>query len=194
MPPWTCRDSSRQVAVKPVQEPAPPGVGQRHLHHRQRQHALDPQEVVGPVADPRPLVVRVPAHLVGLVGEQPERADERLGHPRERRVQDVHDVVALEADHLTVETVEEHRVPGLVLDLRGDVQLLFLAGAEHEDRQLDLDLPLAVVEPGRDGHERLALVLGHLLGPVDLVLGEVQVVDVPPLLEVLAVERGEVRQ
>jgi hypothetical protein len=85
-------------------------------------------------------------------------------------------------------------VPGLVLDLRGDVQLLFLAGAEHEHRKLDLDLPLAVVEPRRDGHEGLALVLGHLLGPVDLVLGEVQVVDVPPLLEVLAVERGEVRQ
>ena len=132
--------------------------------------------------------------LVGLVREQAERRDERLGHPREGRVQDVHDVVALQADDLPVEPVEEDRVPRLVLDLRGDVQLLLLAGADHEHRQLDLDLPLAVVEAGRDRDERLPLLLGHLLLPVDFVLAEVEVVDVPPLLEVLAVQRGEVGQ
>jgi hypothetical protein len=78
--------------------------------------------------------------------------------------------------------------------VRGDVQLLLLAGADHEHRQLDLDLPLAVVEARRDRDERLPLLLGHLLLPVDLVLAEVEVVHVPPLLEVLAVQRGEVRQ
>jgi len=57
-------------------------------------------------------------------------------------------VVALQPDDLAVEPVEEHRVPRLVLDLRGDVQLLLLARADHEHRQLDLDLPLAVMEPG----------------------------------------------
>ena len=62
-----------------------------------------------------------------------------------------------QADDLAVEPVEEDRVPRLVLDLRGDVQLLLLAGADHEHRQLDLDLPLAVVEAGRDGDERLPL-------------------------------------
>ena len=106
----------------------------------------------------------------------------------------VHDVVALDADDLAVEPVEEHGVPGLVLDLGGDVELLLLGGADHEDRQLDLDLPLAVVEPRRDADERLALVVGHLLGPVDAVLGEVEFVDVPTLLQVLAVERDEVGQ
>jgi hypothetical protein len=136
----------------------------------------------------------VQPQFVRLVGEQSERRDEGLGHPRERCVEDVHDAVALEADHLAVEPVEEDGVPGLVLDLRGDVELLLLAGADHEHRQLDLDLPLAVVEAGRDGDERLPLLLGHLLFPVDLVLGEVEVVDVPALLEVLAVQRGEVRQ
>ncbi|MGH3234877.1 MAG: hypothetical protein ACRDOH_16810 [Streptosporangiaceae bacterium] len=74
-------------------------------------------------------------------------------------------------------------MPRLVLDLRGDVKLFLLAGADHEHRQLDLDLPFPVVESGRDSDEGLPLVLAHLLGPVDLALGEVQVVDVPPLLE-----------
>ncbi len=132
--------------------------------------------------------------LVRLVGQQPERRDERLGHPGERRVQHGHDVVAVQPDDLPVEPVEEDGVPRLVLDLRGDVELFLLAGADHEHRQLDLHLPLAVVEAGGDGDERLPFLLGHLLPPVHLVLAEVEVVDVPPLLEVLAVQRGEVRQ
>ncbi|HCU92536.1 MAG TPA: hypothetical protein DHU96_07240 [Actinobacteria bacterium] len=52
-------------------------------------------------------------------------------------IENVHDVVALKADDLPVEPVEEDRVPRLVLDLRGDVELLLLAGADHEHRQLD---------------------------------------------------------
>ena len=67
-------------------------------------------------------------------------------------------------------------------------------GADHEHRQLDLHLPLAVMESGRDPDEGLSFVLGHLLGPVDAVLGEVEFVDVPALLEVLAVQGDEVGQ
>ena len=91
-------------------------------------------------------------------------------------------VVALDAHHLAVEPVEEDRVPRLVLDLGGDMELLLLGRADHKDGQLYFHLPLAVMEPGRDTHEGLPLVLGHLLGPVDAVLREVQLVDVPPLL------------
>src|SRR5580693_10419311 len=50
------------------------------------------------------------------------------------------------------------------------------------------------MEPRCDSDERLSLRLGHLLIPVDLVLGEVEVVDVPPLLEVPAIQRREVRE
>jgi hypothetical protein len=84
-------------------------------------------------------------------------------------------------------------VPRLVLDPRGDVEFLLLGGADHEHWQLDLDLPLSVVESGGDRDERLALLLRHLFFPVHRVLAEIEVVDVPPLLQVPAVERGEVR-
>ncbi len=140
------------------------------------------------------MVIRIPAQLVRLVGEQPERADEGLLHPREGLVEHLHDVVALDADDLAIEPVEEDGVPRLVLDLRGDVELLLLGRADHEDGQLDFHLPLAVVEPGCDADEGLPLVLGHLLGPVDAVLGEVQLVDVPSLLQVLLVQGDEVGQ
>jgi hypothetical protein len=53
---------------------------------------------------------------------------------------------------------------------------------------------VAVVEPGRDPDEGFPFVVGHLLCPVDAILGEVEVVDVPSLLEVLAVQGDEVGQ
>ncbi len=138
--------------------------------------------------------MRVPPHFVGLVGEQSERPDERLRHPRERGVENVHDVIALEPDDLPVEPVEEDRVPRLVLYLCRNMELFLFAGADHEHRQLDLDLPFAMVESRSDGHERLPLGFGHLLLPVDFVLAEVELIDIPPLLQVLAVQGEEVRQ
>src|SRR6202042_482340 len=83
---------------------------------------------------------------------------------------------------------EEHRVPGLVLELAGQEHPVVLRHAEQQRRELHLDLALAVVEAGRYGQERIARVVGHALGPVRPVPGEVQIVDVPALPKVAVVE------
>ena len=80
-------------------------------------------------------------------------------------------------------------MPGLVLHVAGDEDLVFLIGAHHERGQLGLDVALAVVEALGHPQEDRPLLVGHLLPPVDGVLGEVQVVDIPALPQVALVQR-----
>jgi len=62
-------------------------------------------------------------------------------------VENVHDVIALKARRPRGRNRSKKTVcRALVLYLRGNVDLLLFAGADHEHRQLDLDLPLAVVK------------------------------------------------
>ena len=79
-------------------------------------------------------------------------------------------------------------MPGLVLELARQEHLVVLGDAEQQRSQLDRDLALPVMEAGGDRQERGARVVGHALGPVGPVLGEVELVDVPALPEIPVVE------
>lgn len=131
---------------------------------------------------------------LGLKGQQPEGADKGLLYEWKGSVQNCRVSGGFEVDHFAQEPAEECGVAGLGLDLRGDMEFVFLGCPGHELGQVDLELAAAMQEACGDPQEGLALLGGERKRPVVPILAKVQIEDIPAVPQVLPVQQDERRR